>query len=146
MAKKQRVSFLEPVRSVAVDYACPKCYRTMYGLTCDQHGTFVLCRRCGAAQAADHKCLADEPVRTPTKTKRPVKTLNSKCIICGAKIIRGQFCANDKKWQMRYYSNRKRGMLHEDNLAKILQQASLEQRVNGMLDTAATMDISEALK
>lgn len=118
----------------------------MYGLTCDEHGTFVLCRRCGAAQAADHKCLADTPPPTPSKKRNPVKTTTTKCVICGQPIKRGQFCSNDKKYQMRYYTNKKKGMPHEENIAKLLHQASLETRVSGMLDTADTMDITEALK
>jgi len=118
----------------------------MYGLTCPQHGTFVLCRGCGAAQTVDHKCLADEPAyRAPIGKKRTTRPSTGKCVICGAGITRGQFCANDKKYQMRYHYNKKKGMSHEDNIAKLLAQAKEQDRVNGMIETAETMDISEAL-
>lgn len=149
MAKNKQVSFLEPVRSAAVDYACPKCYSKMEGLTCEQHGTFVLCRRCGAAQTLDHKCLADQPVefvKPKAKRKTQTRTFTAECIICHGKIIRGLFCSKDKKYQMRYHNNKKRGMSHEENVAKILQQANIQERVNGMLETAETADILELLK
>ena len=146
MAKKQRVSFLDPIRTAAVDYACPLCYKKMYGLTCPQHGTFVLCRDCGAAQTADHRCLANEPAYTVTSSKRKsVRTFDNKCAICGASITRGRFCTNDKKYQMRYYYNKKKGMSHEENIAKLRAQAKEQDRVNGMIETAEAMDISEVL-
>jgi hypothetical protein len=144
---RRRESFFTSLRTADVDYTCPLCYKRMDGLTCEMHGTFVVCRQCGAAQTADHDCLANhQPIPTPAKKRRQsLRTFNSKCCICGNTILRGNFCMNHQKYKSRVYYYQKKGVPREEVMAKVIAEARQQEKVSAMLESAQGVDISEVL-
>lgn len=147
---RRKESPLAALRTPAVTYACPKCYRQMDGLECSIHGEFTLCRKCGAAQVEGHSCLADIIANLPVEEKKPrkppvIKTRKT-CVICsGKKEGVPAFCSMHKKWQSRYYHNRKKGMENAENIDLILSQYEQHDRIQRLIDSSAEVDLAEVL-
>lgn len=141
---------LAALRTPAVTYACPKCYRQMDGLECPIHGEFTLCRKCGAAQAEGHSCLADVIANLQIEEKRPRKPPITKtrkpCVICsGKREGTPSFCTAHKRWQMRYYNNKKRGMENAQNLDKIFAEYENHDKMKRLIDSSPEVDLAEVL-
>lgn len=144
---RRRESFFTSLRTADVDYACPLCYRMMDGLTCEFHGTFVLCRRCGAAQTVEHDCIADykpQPVQRNGRRTTP-RTTNAKCCICACSILRGKFCMKHQKYKSRVYYYERKGVPRKEVLVKVIAEAQQQEKITAMLETAQGVDIMEVL-
>jgi hypothetical protein len=122
----------------------------MDGLECPIHGEFTLCRKCGAAQAEGHSCLADVIANLKIEEKKPRKPPVTKpkkaCIICTGKAASTpSFCSQHKRWQMRYYNNKKKGMENAGNIGLILMEYAQHDKISRLIDSAAEVDLAEVL-